>query len=105
MTQSAFVRISANPKIVDEAVSIQDALATLAGFAGHKKHVFWHDDLSLLEDGFPADLLAGHRQVTDAYLLGLAVKHGGRLATLDRSLNALLTPKDKRRQNICLIPA
>jgi predicted nucleic acid-binding protein len=28
----------------------------------------------------------GHRQITDIYLLGLAIRHGGRLATFDRSI-------------------
>ena len=35
------------------------------------------------------DFLAGHRQIADAYLLGLARKHGGTLATLDRGVRGL----------------
>lgn len=35
---------------------------------------------------FRTALLGGYRQLTDAYLLGLAVKHGGRLATFDRAI-------------------
>jgi predicted nucleic acid-binding protein len=31
-------------------------------------------------------LLLGSRQVTDVYLLVLAVRHGGRLVTFDRSV-------------------
>jgi predicted nucleic acid-binding protein len=34
--------------------------------------------------------LVGHQQVTDAYLLALARKKGGKLATLDRSVAGLL---------------
>ena len=45
---------------------------------------FWPDDLSYAD----ADLrpVRGHRQVTDAYLVGLAERHGGVLATLDEGL-------------------
>jgi uncharacterized protein len=32
---------------------------------------------------FRADRIHGHRQMTDLYLLGLAVQHGGRLITFD----------------------
>jgi predicted nucleic acid-binding protein len=31
-------------------------------------------------------LIRGHRQLTDAYLLGLAHRKGGRVATFDRSI-------------------
>jgi hypothetical protein len=31
-------------------------------------------------------LVRGHRQLTDVYLLGLAVRHGGRLVTFDQSI-------------------
>ena len=31
-------------------------------------------------------MIRGHRQVTDIYLLGVATKAGGRLATFDRSI-------------------
>jgi predicted nucleic acid-binding protein len=52
------------------------------------EHEFWPADL-------PADFalegatLLGHRQLTDAYLLGLAKAKGGVLATLDRGIRAL----------------
>jgi predicted nucleic acid-binding protein len=37
--------------------------------------------------------LAGHQQVTDAYLLGLAMHKKGKLATMDRAVRALLSDK------------
>ena len=60
-------------------------------------HVFWPDDISLLDEGFiDADKLLSPRQLTDAYLLALAVKHGGRLITLDKRipLNSVKGAKD-----------
>ena len=47
--------------------------------------------------------LQGHRQVTDAYLLGLALHHKWRLVTLDHGINALLPPKSHLGQSIELI--
>ena len=59
-------------------------------------HEFWHDDINCVESTFLADiLLAGHRQVTDAYLIKLARAHSGCLATLDRRMIWIL-PKDER---------
>jgi predicted nucleic acid-binding protein len=31
-------------------------------------------------------MIGGHKKITDAYLLGLAVRNHGRLATFDRSI-------------------
>lgn len=47
---------------------------------------FWEDSLSYAEIDLAQ--VTGHRQVTDAYLVGLAASHGARLATFDRSLTA-----------------
>lgn len=57
---------------------------------GH--HAFWPDDVDLLATSNVWKPLTGHRQVTDAYLLALAIKNGGILATLDRSAVALAGP-------------
>jgi hypothetical protein len=40
-------------------------------------------------------LLVGHKQVTDAYLLGLAIRRKAKLITLDRSISALLAREKK----------
>ena len=52
---------------------------------GH--HQFIPDDISLLDDVL-VDIrhLSGHRQLTDVYLLALAVAHDARLVTLDRRI-------------------
>jgi uncharacterized protein len=50
-------------------------------------HRFWPDDVSLLSPEI-ADVgrIHGPRQLTDAYLLALAVQHGGRFVTFDASI-------------------
>jgi uncharacterized protein len=97
LTQCAFVRISSNPKIIPDAVTPREALTLLAASVRHKAHVFWPDDLSLRDSAIPTGLLIGHRQVTDAYLLGLAIQHDGRLVTLDAGVAALLPKDDPNR--------
>ncbi len=51
-------------------------------------HEFWPDELSVLDPArFEQDRWLASRQITDAYLLGLAVKRGGAFVTLDRGVN------------------
>lgn len=50
-------------------------------------HEFWPDDLSFKDVSSKGIL--GHRQVTDAYLVALAAKHRGHVATMDEGLFAL----------------
>ena len=104
LTQCGFVRISSNPKIIPEAVTVQDALSVLRGFVASESHVFWPDDLPLTASEFPSRLMMGHRQVTDAYLLGLAIRHGGQLVTLDRNVSALLSSNSPDRDSLVVIP-
>jgi toxin-antitoxin system PIN domain toxin len=90
-TQAAFVRIVSNPIFSPDAVTPNEAIEILAANMKHKGHHFWSDHVD-----FPSAVehfrknLTGHRQVTDAYLLGLAVKNNGRLATLDRAIDSFL---------------
>ncbi len=93
LTQTGFVRISSNPAFTAEAVAPADALLLLRRLCNMPGHEFWPDDLSLAEAAPPVARLAGHRQVTDAYLLALTVSHEGILATLDRAISALVPGK------------
>lgn len=68
---------------------------------GH--HEFWPDSLSLLEpQRLNWDHLLGSRQVTDAYLLALAVQRGGRLVTFDRGIAAAAVPGASKRHLVTL---
>lgn len=92
MTQAGFVRIVSNPAFSQRVVSPRDALEVLRGSLQHRAHRFWTEDIGVTEAlvHFERRLL-GHQQVTDAYLLGLAIHKKGRLATLDASLAGLLS--------------
>jgi hypothetical protein len=70
----------------------------------HPSHCFWSDEIGLVAAVEPfRRRIVGHRQVNDAYLLGLAIYKGGRLATLDRGLLALLPEASEQRHRIELI--
>lgn len=59
----------------------------LKAFAEGMDHEFWPDEVSLLDDTLvDFSRLHGHRQVTDAYLLALAVRRGGALASFDTAM-------------------
>ena len=63
---------------------VADGLRSLAEASDHE---FWPDDVSMLDETLvDFSRLHGHRQVTDAYLLALAVRRGGTLATFDTAL-------------------
>ncbi|MBI4885632.1 MAG: hypothetical protein HY824_00935 [Acidobacteria bacterium] len=59
----------------------------LRRFCTTKHHTFWPAAVSLRDDAiFRPSFVRGHRQLADVYLLGLAVKMGGCLATFDRTI-------------------
>ncbi len=90
-TQAGFVRIVSNPAFSRDAVQPREATHVLSANTAAKDHTFWADDLAFADAvAFAGLRLIGHQQVTDAYLLGLAIRRGGVLATLDQGINALL---------------
>ncbi len=91
VTESGFVRVSSNPATTPEARTPREALELLDLMVAASGHVFWHDDVSLAtEQTVFRERLVGHRQVTDAHLLSLAMRRGGRLATFDRGILQLV---------------
>lgn len=91
MTQAGFVRITSNPAFSADAVSPPEALSLLKTNMAAPDHMFWPDDVALTQAvEYAGARLVGHQQVTDAYLLGLAMQRGGVLATLDRGISSLV---------------
>ena len=86
LTQNGYVRVSSQPSYANPQ-PLRTAIARLAQQAADSDHEFWPGDISIADDAlFDHSFILGPRQVTDIYLLGLAVKHGGRLVTFDRGL-------------------
>jgi toxin-antitoxin system PIN domain toxin len=87
LTENGVLRVVGNPRYPNSPGSphaVAESLDSLLGLSGH---VFWLDDISLLDRGkFDLRRLLNASQVTDSYLLALAIAHGGKLATFDRRL-------------------
>ena len=91
LTQNGCMRVLSQPSYPNP-VSVAFAHDFLAQQIGATDHLFWPDDLSLLDsDLIDRHGILGPKQLTDVYLLALAVENGGRLATFDRTvpLNAV----------------
>ncbi|HET6506321.1 MAG TPA: TA system VapC family ribonuclease toxin [Baekduia sp.] len=87
ITESGFVRVSSNPKVLPHPISVDVAREVLLGLRQAETHRFVPDDVSLVDDDVPA--IAGHRQVTDVHLLVLARRAEARLLTFDAGLAKL----------------
>jgi toxin-antitoxin system PIN domain toxin len=86
ITQNGCVRIMAQPAYPNP-LPAPAVIERLASAIGHPRHEFWPDDVSLLDDrAVDGARVHGPRQVTDLYLLALAVRREGRLATFDDSI-------------------
>jgi uncharacterized protein len=86
LTQNGFVRIMSQPRYL-QGRSTNEAVAALRTGLDQPDHEFWPDNISITEDAlFDWSFILGPNQITDVYLLGLAVANGGRLVTFDRGL-------------------
>ncbi len=84
ITQGALFRFHLRAGVEATAASARVLLQSISSLP---RHEFWPDDVSYLD--VPSTGIVGHRQVTDAYLLRLAGKRGGSLATMDEALAAV----------------
>jgi len=87
VTESGFIRVSANARVHDQAVSPKAAAGMLRRLRALDGHAFLADDVSLATTEL-VDLQAvqGHRQVTDVHILAVARLHGARVVTFDGGL-------------------
>jgi toxin-antitoxin system PIN domain toxin len=83
ITQNGCVRIMSNPSYPN-ALPIQAVMKRLADACEEDVHEFWSDEVSLLNPNVvDSTRIHGPRQLTDIYLLALAVEQEGRLVTFD----------------------
>jgi toxin-antitoxin system PIN domain toxin len=96
LTQNGCLRIlslGSYPNAQPTAVVADRLGRAMAG--GH--HAFWADSISLLEAGVLRwDRVLTSRQITDTYLLALAVAQGGRLVTFDRGFRRRQSPPRRK---------
>ena len=83
ITQNGCIRIMSQPAYPGSRPPAA-IIERLRDAQEHSAHEFWPDDVSMLNTRMiDATRVHGTRQITDTYLLALAVRHGGRLVTLD----------------------
>jgi toxin-antitoxin system PIN domain toxin len=85
ITENGLIRIASSPNYPSIAESAPQLIARLRLFCESERHRFWHADVSI-RDLVRAGATLTSSQITDVYLLGLAVAHGGKLATFDRHI-------------------
>ena len=87
-SEAGYLRLATSPRAGGH--TLQVAAATLESLIRHPKFRFWP-----ITKGWSAvtaaisDRVYGHQQITDAYLLGLAIQANGTLVTLDKGLRHL----------------
>ena len=99
-SEAGFLRVMTNPTA--RSHSIQGALDALASLSNHSGYRFWPmvEGWASLTEPF-RERVFGHQQVTDAYLLGLAVSEGGVLVTMDKGIQYMAGPK--YRENVLVL--
>lgn len=102
ITEAGFVRLSTNPAVVTERVSLPHALGMLVAMRSVPGHAFLPDDSTLAVPAIALDAVATSRQVTDAHLVNLAASAGVLLATLDRGIERMLAAAD--RAHVVVLP-
>ena len=106
LSQAGFVRLYTQRAVIGMDISAQEAMDVLKkNCAPSLHHVFWPQEFSVLE--LLPEIrrrLIGHKQLTDAILLDLAIRKGGRLVTLDQRVANLLPPDSPHRSAIEVIP-
>ncbi len=87
MSESGFVRVSANRRVLAHAISVDAARQVLRAMRTVGHHRFLPNDVSVVDGDVPS--VAHHRGITDAVLLTVARRHELRLVTFDRGVSAL----------------
>ena len=87
LTENGVLRIVGHPRYPNSPgtpAAVAELMARLLALPGHE---FWPDGVSLLDSQrINGARLLESAQVTDSYILALAVAHRGQLATFDQNL-------------------
>ena len=88
LTENGVIRIMGHHRYLEGPGSPGRAAALVSGLRRTPNHCFWPDSLSLFDcPAVRIENLTTSAQITDTYLLALAVHHDGALATFDRKLS------------------
>jgi uncharacterized protein len=102
ITENGCIRIMSSAKYPN-ALPIHSVMRHLADACNADVHEFWSDQVSLLNPGvFDWTRIHGSRQLTDIYLLALAVSHAGRFVTFDGQV-PLAAVRNAKPQNLIML--
>lgn len=102
LAQNGCIRILSQPRYPNP-LGILGVVERLRGLTSTTNHEFVPDDISLLtESVVEISRVSGHRELTDVYLLALAVAHGFRLVTLDTGIR-LVAVEGARERHLVVI--
>ena len=103
LTQNGAIRIMSNPKYPNPR-SLGAVIAQISQLCSTAHHHFWGDSVSLLDTQvFKSAHLLGHNQITDVYLLALAVRNEGVFLTMDGGISLQPVLGAQRRHLDCLV--
>jgi hypothetical protein len=103
LTENGVVRIMSHPNYSGQMrFTPGDLIGRLRTFAGQSNHEFWPAKISLRDEKiFAPERIHSSRQLTDLYLLALAVANHGRLVTFDRGI-PLSGVRNAQAANLCI---
>lgn len=88
ITINGCIRVISNPAYPTITATPSEVAERVLEFCSAADHHFWPDDVSITDETlFRWPMIGGHQKLTDVYLLGLAVRHHGRLVTFDKSIS------------------
>jgi hypothetical protein len=86
ITENGTARIMSSPGYPNP-LPVAEILSRLAQAMENGDHEFWADDVSVTDASiFDHAALLGPKQITDRYLLALAVRNDGRFVTFDQGI-------------------
>lgn len=102
ITQNGCVRVMSHASYPNP-LPVRAVVERLAEATANSSHAFWSDDVSILDNrAVDPGRIHGPRQLSDLYLLALAVRNRGRLVTFDRSI-ALDAVRGADRKHLLVI--
>ena len=104
LTENGLIRIMSSVRYSKvRQFTVAQLVAHLRTFTSNTQHTFWPDSISIGDMArFHHDDILSSKQLTDLYLLALAVENDGRLVTFDQSilLSAVTTA---RPAHLCVL--
>ena len=97
LTENGLLRVMGHPAYPGGPGSLEAVRPLLQHLRAQPGHQFWEDSISAADTrALPSLQGVGPRQLSDVYLLALAVHRGGRLATLDTRIDPSVVPSGAR---------